>query len=109
MPTINTPIPNLTDSQKTFQAIMENQIIINTAMTELQGKTDKLYKTVFLGNGEIPLVEQVRDHKDFIDNLKYWAKFLIGALIIQTIAFGASVVVAVVRFLPILERIANHP
>lgn len=105
----NIEIPNLTDTQKTFQAIMQNQLSLNTAVNELQELTAKLHKVVLEGNGDIPLVEKVRNHQEFIESVKYWQKFLIAALIAQTIAFGTSVVIAVVRFLPVLERIANNP
>lgn len=102
-------IPNMSDSQKIFAAIMENQISVNTALNDLQELTAKHHKILIEGNGDIPLVEQVRNHKDFISAMRYWMRFIGGALIIQTIAFSASVIVAVVKFLPVLERLANQP
>lgn len=102
-------IPNMTDSQKIFAAIMENQITVNTALNELQEKVEKHHKVLLEGNGEIPLVERVRNHDGFIGNMRYWMRFIGGALIIQTIAFATSVVIAVVKFLPVLERLANQP
>ncbi len=102
-------IPNLTDSQKIFAAIMENQISVNTALNDLQESVSKHQKILVDGNGEIPLVEKIRNHEAFIGGTKYWMRFIGGALIIQTIAFATSVVIAVVRFLPLLEKLAQNP
>lgn len=102
-------IPNMTESQKIFAAIMENQISINTAINDLQETTAKHHKILVIGNGEIPLVEQVRNNSSFISNIRYWMRFIGGALIIQTIAFAFAVIVAVVKFLPILESLASKP
>ena len=102
-------IPNLTDSQKIFASIIENQVSINTVINDLQEMTTKHHKVLIEGNGEIPLVERVRSHELFIGEIRYWSKFLFGALILQTIAFGAGLVIAVVRFLPILEKLAGQP
>lgn len=105
----NITIPNLTDTQKTFQTIMQNQIVLDTAVNDLQDRTTRHQKILVEGNGDIPLVEKVRNLEEFVDSVKYWLKFLVGALIIQTIAFGTSVVIAVVRFLPVLEKLASQP
>lgn len=69
-------IPNLTDSQKIFAAIMENQISVNTALNDLQESVSKHQKILVDGNGEIPLVEKVRNHTAFIDGMKYWMRFV---------------------------------
>ena len=102
-------IPNLTETQKIFASIMENQISLNTAINDLQELTARHHKLLLDGNGEIPLVEQVRNNTAFINGIKYWIKYVFGALILQTIAFGVAIVIAVVRFLPVLERLAKTP
>ncbi len=100
-------IPNLTETQKVFAAVMENQITINTAINTLQEIQAKHHTILLDGNGEIPLVETVRIHAAFIENIRYWSRFVFGAIIIQTITFGAAVIIAIVRFLPLLEKLAN--
>jgi hypothetical protein len=75
----------------------------------MQNDVAKLNKVVLTGNGEIPLVEKVRDHAKFIGNIEYWSRFLIGALLIQTVTFFFGVIMALVRFLPILEKLASKP
>lgn len=103
------PVPNMTESQKIFSSIIQNQISLNTTMENLQEKVERHHKVLIEGNGDIPLVEQVRNHGSFITEARHWMRFIGGALIIQTLAFVASVIVAVVRFLPILERLAANP
>jgi hypothetical protein len=111
MPNPNTDfnVPNLTDSQKLYMEIIKNFMSVNTAVNDMQNDVAKLNKVVLTGNGEIPLVEKVRDHTKFISNIEYWSRFLIGALLIQTITFFFGIIMALVRFLPILEKLASKP
>jgi len=94
---------SLTDSQK----ISLNIITINTAINDLQTDMRELNRVVILGNGDLPLREQVRNNTSFIVTTKYWTRFVFGALILQTITFGVGIVVAIIRFLPVLEKIAT--
>mgnify|MGYP001608779929 FL=1 len=100
-------IPNLTETQKVFASVMENQISLNTAINALQEVQSKHHTILLDGAGEVPLVETVRIHAAFIDNIRYWSRFVFGAIIIQTITFGVAVIIAVVRFLPLLENLAK--
>jgi len=93
--------PSLTDSQK----ININVITLNTAINDLQSDVRELNKVVLLGNGELPLREQVRNHAVFIAEIRYWTKFVFGALILQTITFAVGVIIAIIRFLPLLEQL----
>ena len=102
-------VPNMTDSQKILTAIIENQMSLNTALNDLQESVAKHQRILVDGNGEIPLVEKVRNHDSFISGMRYWMRFIGGALIVQTLAFAMSVVIAVVKFLPLLEKLANNP
>lgn len=102
-------IPNLTDSQKILASIIENQMSLNTVINDLQEIQSKHHRILIEGNGEIPLVEKVRGHEKFLQEIRYWTKFIYGALILQTVAFGAGLIIAVVRFLPILEKLAANP
>lgn len=93
----------MTESQK----INLNIITLNTAINDLQTDVRTLNKIVIEGNGELPLREQVRNNTNFINEIKYWAKLAGGALVVQALAFIVGIVVALVRFLPVLEKIAN--
>jgi hypothetical protein len=96
---------SLTDSQK----ISLNIITMNTAINDIQTDVRDLIKIVITGNGELPLREQVRNNSVFISSIKYWTRFVFGALIVQTIAFTAGILIAIVKFLPVLERLATQP
>ena len=115
MPQID--LPNMTDTGKVLN-MMRDAIISHD--TRLQGLRDDLGETqkdveglkqvVLTGYGtELPLKEVVRNHDGYIKDLKYWGRFVGGALIIQTITFFFGVIVALVRFLPILETLAKKP
>lgn len=82
---------------------------MSLALNDVQTKVIELYKIVKTGNGEVSLLERVRNVEKFVSSFQYWSKFLIGALIIQTLAFLGGVIVALIRFLPVLERLANKP
>lgn len=97
-------LPSLTDSQK----INLNIITLNTAVNELQAQTLEHHRILIEGkDGELPLREQVRNNTQFISEIRYWTKFVFGALILQTVAFLAGIVIAIIRFLPILEKLAK--
>ena len=102
-------VASLTDTQKVNIKIIQNLTSLNTALNDLRhdvGAHDKLLVT---GNGSPSIQERLRNLESYTDTLKYWGKFIGGAIIIQTIAFFVAIIVALVRFLPLLERLANSP
>lgn len=101
---------NMTETQKLN--------ILWTGITELWNKSAEIETTVkehekllITGDGEneLPVMERLRNVESYVASWKYWGRFVGGILIAQTLAFIGGVVVAVVRFLPILERLANKP
>jgi len=97
-------LPSLTESQK----INLNIITLNTAVNDLQHIQQEHHDILIKGkDGQIPLVEQTRNNTVFIREIKYWTKFVFGALILQTIAFLVGIIMAIVRFLPVLEKLAK--
>lgn len=102
-------LASLNDSQKTHIRILQNITSINTVINDLQHDVSTHNKLLVTGNGELPIPERLRNVERFIGTLNYWGKFVGGALIIQTIAFFAGIVIAIVRFLPLLERLASKP
>jgi hypothetical protein len=88
----------MTDSQR--------RLIMSLALNDLQTKVTKHEQLLVTGNGEMSLQERMRNIEKFVDSIRYWSRFLIGALIIQTLAFLGGVLVAMIRFLPLLEKLA---
>jgi hypothetical protein len=80
---------------------------MSLAINDLQGRVGQHHKLLVTGNGELSYSERLRNAEKFIDEIKYWTRFVFGALILQTITFAAAVVIAVFRFLPILEKLAG--
>lgn len=101
-------LANLTDSQKTHIRILQNITSINTALNDLQHDVTVHNRILITGNGELPLPERMRNVERYMGNLNYWGRIVGGALIVQSIVFFAGIVVALVRFLPVLEQIANQ-
>jgi hypothetical protein len=87
----------------------QRRLIMSLAINDLQTKVGRLYEAVITGNGNISLLERMRNAEKFIANIQYWSRFLVGALIIQTLAFLGGVLVALIRFLPVLEQLAAQP
>lgn len=102
-------IPNLTDSQKLYQAMVEHLVTMSTGLNDVQSDVRELNKVVLLGNGELPLRETVRNHTAFINDMKYWIRLVGGAIVLQTLVFAFGVAVALVKFLPVLESLAKNP
>ena len=100
-------IPNLTEEQRVMKNIAENLMTVNTGLNTAQEEVKILNKVVLDGNGELPLREQVRNHEAFIKDIKYWSRFVGGAILLQTLAFAVGIIIAIVRFLPVLERLAK--
>lgn len=100
---------DLPDSQKIHIKMLQNITSLNTAFNDLQHTVNTHNEVLVTGNGKPSLQERIRTMEKYIGDLQYWGKFIGGALIIQTIAFFFGIVVAIVRFLPLLERLANQP
>lgn len=102
-------IASLTDTQKINIRIIQNLTSINTALNDLRHDVGVHDKILVTGNGVPSLQERLRNLESYTDALKYWGKFVGGAIIIQTVAFFVAIVVALVRFLPLLEKLAAAP
>lgn len=91
----------LTDTWNTLQDTKEKQ-------EDLEVDVKKHDKLLITGNGEPSLLERVRNAEKFIANFEHYSKLVFGAIILQALAFIGGIAVAIVRFLPALERIANQ-
>lgn len=102
-------IPNLTDSQKLYKGLVENLISLNTAINDLQETQAKHHKVLIEGNGDLPLLERVRNLEAFTGTLKFWLRTVSVAIVLQTITFGAAAIVYFVKLYPVLAEIAKTP
>lgn len=107
MPIPTSSIPNLTDTQKTFASLVENQIALNTAFNDIREVVNKHHKILIEGNGEIPLLERVRGLEAFMIAIRFWLRTVAVSIVAQTITFGIAIIIAVIKFLPALEKLAK--
>jgi len=115
MDTMPIDLPNLTETQKSFNSMQTNLLSLNTAINNLQEdekerdkKVNKLNEVVLIGNGEVAIRETVRTHTAFINEIKYWMKFVIGVVIAQLLTFSIAAVIVYIKFLPVLEKLATN-
>lgn len=95
--------PELTDIQKLFVAMTS----MNTAMNDLQTTVGHDHKILFEGNGEVPVVQQVRVNTEFIGGIKRFFWIVGGAILVQTVAFGAVAFALFLQVMPILQKLAS--
>lgn len=103
MPTIDIEEKDMTPEQR----ILWNLTSINSSLNDVRTKVDKHHKVLVEGNGELPLVERVRNVESFNNSLKYWMRFLVGAILVQTVAFGAAAIIYFLKLYPILESLTQ--
>jgi hypothetical protein len=87
----------------------EKLLALSLTLNQVQADTARLEKVVLIGNGELPLVEKVRNHETFINNFNYWGKIVAGILVAQFIALVGAGIWTFIRVLPVLEKLANQP
>lgn len=109
-------LPGLTDTQKNLLAMQTNLLTVNTEVNTLQENEKerdksikKLIEVVMVGNGEPALREVVRGHAAFISEIKRWVRYMLMLIITQLLAFAAASIVAYMKFLPVLEKLAAKP
>lgn len=88
---------NLTDGQRL--------LILQQSIIEQGNKVDKHHKILLEGNGELPLVERIRNLEAFVAGLKFWLRTVSVAIVLQTITFGVAALVYFVKLYPILEQL----
>lgn len=94
--------PGLTDTQRLL--ILQQNIIDSNV------KIEKHHKILLEGNGDLPLVEKVRNLEAFVTGMKFWLRTVLVAIVLQTVTFTAAAVVYFIKLYPILQRlIAQNP
>ncbi len=94
-------LDGLTDSQRI--------VLLQSKAIEQDNKINRFNKILVEGNGDLPLVERVRNLEKFIDSVKFWLRTVSVALVLQTLTFGASIIVYFIKLYPILQAIAKNP
>lgn len=115
-------IPNLTDTQKSYDAMRNNLLRVNTDVSILQqsdreqnDRIEELEKVVVKGSGdkELSHAERIRQLESYIssvkDTIKYWGRFIAGALLLNFLGFMTGIIVALIKFLPLIEKLAKTP
>jgi hypothetical protein len=100
MPTFLENFNDLSDSQK----ILTLSMGLNQALS----MTSQHQEILVTGNGEPSIRDQVRSISETIKEWKSWIKWFIMLLITQAVAVFAAIIVGYIKFLPLLEQIANN-
>lgn len=99
-------VANLTDSQKINIQMLQNLTSLNTRMNDLTHDVTEHNKILVTGNGEPSLQERIRNLEEFTQSIKYWERFVGGAIILQAVAFMVALILALIKFLPLLEKLS---
>lgn len=88
---------SLTDSQRL--------IILQQNIIESGNKLEKHHKILLEGNGELPLVEKVRNLEAFVAGMKFWMKTVLVAIVLQTVTFTIGAIVYFIKLYPALQKL----
>lgn len=117
MPTFD--LPNMTERTKAINMLRDAVIGHDT---RLQGLRDDLNDTkadvkilkanVLTGEGtSLSHAERIRNLETYVegikDTIKYWGRFIGGALLLNFLGFMTGIIVAIIKFLPVLEKLAS--
>ena len=100
---------HLTESQKINIKVLQNLTSLNTAVNDVQHDVNIHQKLLITGNGTPSLQERLRNVETFVDTIRYRGRFVGGAILLQTLAFGGAVIFLIVKAYPLLEKLASKP
>lgn len=113
--------PNMTDTIKTLNILRDGLISHDTRIQNMRDELNDIKKDVANLNevvitgqvGELSHAERIRNLETYInglrDTVKYWGRLIGGALLLNFLGFTTGILVAVIKFLPILEQLAKNP
>lgn len=83
-------------------------------MIETRADVNTLKAAVLTGDGNnLSHAERIRNLETYADSMKdtikYWGRLIGGALMLNFLGFMTGIMVAVIKFLPVLERLASQP
>lgn len=102
-------VANLSESQKINVQIIQSLNSINTSINDLRHDVSIHDKLLVTGNGEPSIQERLRNVESYINGAKYWSRFVGGAVVIQTLGIFIGITLALLRLMPVLEKIAATP
>jgi hypothetical protein len=85
-------------------ATTQNALLLED-IKEIRIKLDKHHKILIEGNGEIPLVEVLRNHELFIKDVKFWLRNIAMILVAYMLAGAVSLFTIFVKLYPLLEEL----
>ncbi len=114
---------NMTDRTKVMNMLRDGLIAHDTRLQGLRDDINEQKKdiefikeTTLIGNPSTGLLshsERLRDLETYAesvkDTIRYWGRMIGGALLLNFLGFMTGVIIAVLRFLPILEKLASKP
>jgi hypothetical protein len=102
MPTNLTDFADLSDSQK--------MVVLSIGLQNAQNKLSEYDRLLVTGDGNIlPIAERMRNVEGFVSSVRYWLRFVAGAIVLQTITFGAAAIVYFIKLYPLLEKLSEQP
>lgn len=102
-------VANLSESQKINVQIIQSLNSVNTAVNDLRHDVNIHDKLLVTGNGEPSLQERLRNVESYVNGAKYWSRFIGGAVVVQTLSIFVGIIIALIKLLPVLEKIASSP
>lgn len=116
-------LPNMTDTTKVLTMLRDGLIAHDTRLQGLRDDINELNVDVkvikeatLAGNpttGLLSHAERIRILETYADGIKdtirYWGRMVGGAMLLNFLGFMTGVIVAIIRFLPVLEALAKKP
>lgn len=121
MPPIDTP--SVTSTTKILNMLRDGIIAHDTRIQDIRNDVNENKKDIEIikeatlnGNPTTGLIshsERIRELEKYADSIKdtirYWGRVIGGALLLNFLGFMFGIIVAVLRFLPLLEALAKKP
>lgn len=96
---------NMTPEEKML--IVENNMsIIQNRVIEQDSILEKHHKLLVEGNGDLPVLERLRNLETYVAHQKFWLRTVAVAIVLQTITFGVAALVYFIRLIPLLEKLS---
>lgn len=89
----------MTDVQKLFVSVNN----ISTVLNDIKETVEHDHKLLVEGNGDVPLVQKVRELQEFVNTFKFWQRTIAVALVLQVIGTFILLLVTFIRVYPALE------
>lgn len=82
-------------------------LILQNAVIENNTKLEKHHKILLEGNGDLPLVERVRNLESWSMGMKFWIRTIAVALVLQAVTITVGAAMYFIKLYPVLQRLAE--